>query len=53
MNTMLFMQVPVGSWFDDSSDSELLDLMPLFESLAGVDNVYSVLKTVKKSDVSS
>jgi RNA polymerase II subunit A small phosphatase-like protein len=35
----------VSSWFDDMSDSELLDLMPFFENLARVDNVYSMLKT--------
>lgn len=35
--------VPVKSWFDDSTDSELLDLIPLFEKLSKVDSVYSVL----------
>lgn len=35
--------VPVKSWFDDTSDSELLDLIPLFEKLSKVDSVYSVL----------
>lgn len=35
--------VPVKSWFDDGSDSELLDLIPLFEKLSKVDSVYSVL----------
>ncbi|XP_076448486.1 carboxy-terminal domain RNA polymerase II polypeptide A small phosphatase 1-like isoform X2 [Babylonia areolata] len=37
--------VPVSSWFDDMADSELLDLIPFFENLASVDNVYSLLKT--------
>ena len=37
-------QVPVVSWFDDLSDTELLDLIPFFESLATVDSVYTVLK---------
>ncbi|KAL8563928.1 E3 SUMO-protein ligase SIZ2 [Nucella lapillus] len=37
--------VPVSSWFDDMADSELLDLVPFFENLAGVDNVYSLLRT--------
>ncbi|KAK7113827.1 carboxy-terminal domain RNA polymerase II polypeptide A small phosphatase 1-like isoform X2 [Littorina saxatilis] len=37
--------VPVSSWFDDMSDTELMDLMPFFENLAQVDNVYSLLKT--------
>lgn len=31
------------SWFDDLSDSELLDLIPLFEKLSQVDSVYTVL----------
>ncbi|XP_031618767.1 carboxy-terminal domain RNA polymerase II polypeptide A small phosphatase 1 [Contarinia nasturtii] len=35
--------VPVKSWFDDVTDSELLDLIPLFEKLSKVDSVYSVL----------
>lgn len=34
----------MASWFDDMSDTELLDLIPFFESLAKVDNVYSLLK---------
>lgn len=36
--------VPVASWFDDMGDTELLDLLPLFETLAQVDDVYSVLR---------
>lgn len=35
--------VPVKSWFDDITDSELLELIPLFEKLSKVDSVYSVL----------
>jgi RNA polymerase II subunit A small phosphatase-like protein len=35
--------VPVASWFDDMSDSELLDLIPFFEKLSKMDNVYTVL----------
>ncbi|XP_022918869.1 phosphatase Herzog [Onthophagus taurus] len=35
--------VPVASWFDDMSDSELLDLIPFFERLSKMDNVYTVL----------
>lgn len=38
------LQVPVISWFDDMSDTELLDLIPFFEKLSRVDDVYSVLK---------
>ncbi|KAG7466816.1 hypothetical protein MATL_G00146340 [Megalops atlanticus] len=36
--------VPVASWFDDMSDTELLDLIPFFERLSKVDDVYTVLK---------
>ncbi|MGH0137978.1 UNVERIFIED_CONTAM: hypothetical protein FKN15_037448 [Acipenser sinensis] len=36
--------VPVVSWFDDMSDTELLDLIPFFERLSKVDDVYTVLK---------
>lgn len=36
--------VPVASWFDDMSDTELLDLIPFFERLSKVDDVYAVLK---------
>uniref|UniRef100_A0AAV2L6I6 Mitochondrial import inner membrane translocase subunit TIM50 n=1 Tax=Knipowitschia caucasica TaxID=637954 RepID=A0AAV2L6I6_KNICA len=36
--------VPVASWFDDMSDTELLDLIPFFEKLSKVDNIYTVLK---------
>lgn len=35
--------VPVASWFDDMTDSELLDLIPFFEKLTKVDNIYTVL----------
>lgn len=36
--------VPVSSWFDDMTDSELLDLIPFLETLSHVDSVYSVLR---------
>ncbi|XP_059906695.1 carboxy-terminal domain RNA polymerase II polypeptide A small phosphatase 1-like isoform X1 [Gadus macrocephalus] len=36
--------VPVASWFEDMSDTELLDLIPFFEHLSKVDNVYTFLK---------
>lgn len=35
--------MPVASWFDDMNDSELLDLIPFFEKLSKMDNVYTVL----------
>lgn len=43
--------VPCTSWFDDSHDTELLDLIPYFEKLATCDSVYSVLK--QQSNTSS
>nr|XP_040057997.1 uncharacterized protein LOC120834194 isoform X1 [Gasterosteus aculeatus aculeatus] len=36
--------VPVASWFDDMSDTELLDLIPFFERLSKVDDIYDVLQ---------
>lgn len=38
------LQVPVASWFDNMSDTELHDLLPFFEQLSRVDDVYSVLR---------
>ncbi|XP_077929828.1 CTD small phosphatase-like protein isoform X9 [Halichoerus grypus] len=35
--------VPVQSWFDDMTDTELLDLIPFFEGLSREDDVYSTL----------
>ncbi|XP_062385338.1 CTD (carboxy-terminal domain, RNA polymerase II, polypeptide A) small phosphatase-like b isoform X1 [Sardina pilchardus] len=36
--------VPVQSWFDDMSDTELLDLLPFFEGLSKEEDVYGVLE---------
>ena len=46
------LQVPCQSWFDDMQDTELLDLIPFFEGLAQVDDVYSVLRSTNVSDSS-
>lgn len=35
--------VPVSSWFEDLTDTELRDLIPFFEKLSTIDNVYKVL----------
>uniref|UniRef100_A0A8C0WBK1 Mitochondrial import inner membrane translocase subunit TIM50 n=1 Tax=Castor canadensis TaxID=51338 RepID=A0A8C0WBK1_CASCN len=35
--------VPVQSWFDDMADTELLNLIPIFEELSGTDDVYTSL----------
>eukprot|EP01112_Ceratiomyxa_fruticulosa_P008475 TRINITY_DN2197_c0_g2_i1.p1 TRINITY_DN2197_c0_g2~~TRINITY_DN2197_c0_g2_i1.p1 ORF type:complete len:268 (-),score=34.30 TRINITY_DN2197_c0_g2_i1:499-1302(-) len=37
--------VPIESWFDDETDTELLDLIPFLEDMAKVDNVCAVLDT--------
>ncbi|RXN14826.1 villin [Labeo rohita] len=39
--------VPVQSWFDDMTDTELLDLLPLFEGLSKETDVYSVLQSLR------
>ena len=35
--------VPVGSWFDNPDDTELLDLLPFLEAMTQVDDVRTVL----------
>ncbi|XP_046355656.1 CTD small phosphatase-like protein isoform X1 [Haliotis rufescens] len=45
--------VPVASWFDDMSDTELLDLLPFFENLSREDSVYTVLKNNTNSPAST
>ncbi|XP_028933577.1 CTD small phosphatase-like protein isoform X1 [Ornithorhynchus anatinus] len=35
--------VPVQSWFDDMTDTELLDLLPFFEGLSREEEVYGTL----------
>ncbi|KAJ8276987.1 hypothetical protein GJAV_G00070140 [Gymnothorax javanicus] len=39
--------VPVQSWFDDMTDTELLELIPFFETLSKEEDVYSALQTLK------
>ncbi|XP_035532997.1 uncharacterized protein LOC118339458 isoform X1 [Morone saxatilis] len=41
--------VPVASWFDDMSDTELLDLIPFFERLSKEDNIYDFLTQQRTS----
>jgi RNA polymerase II subunit A small phosphatase-like protein len=41
--------VPVASWFDDMTDTELSDLIPFFEKLSKVENVYSVLRNANQN----
>ncbi|RVE58431.1 hypothetical protein OJAV_G00209190 [Oryzias javanicus] len=36
--------VPVESWFDDTSDTELLDLIPFFEKLSKEGGIYDILR---------
>lgn len=42
--------MPVASWFEDMADTQLKDLIPFFEKLSTVDNVYSVLKNNTDKD---
>lgn len=42
----MILQVPVNSWFDDMTDNELLHLIPFFENLSRMDNVYPVINNV-------
>uniref|UniRef100_A0A3Q0R8M4 protein-serine/threonine phosphatase n=1 Tax=Amphilophus citrinellus TaxID=61819 RepID=A0A3Q0R8M4_AMPCI len=39
--------VPVVSWFDDVDDTELLNLLPVFEDLSQADNVYTRLDQLR------
>ncbi|XP_051552731.1 CTD small phosphatase-like protein isoform X2 [Myxocyprinus asiaticus] len=39
--------VPVQSWFDDMTDTELLDLLPFFEGLSKEEDVYGVLQNLR------
>uniref|UniRef100_A0A671WLP0 Mitochondrial import inner membrane translocase subunit TIM50 n=1 Tax=Sparus aurata TaxID=8175 RepID=A0A671WLP0_SPAAU len=39
--------VPVQSWFDDMTDTELLDLIPLFEGISKEEDVYSLLQSLR------
>ncbi|GCB82202.1 hypothetical protein scyTo_0021956, partial [Scyliorhinus torazame] len=36
--------VPIASWFDDMSDTELLDLIPFFERLSMEENIFTLLQ---------
>jgi len=42
--------VPCESWYDDEQDTELLDLLPLLETLTKVDNVITYLESIRKKD---
>ena len=36
--------MPCTSWFDDEKDTELMDLIPYFESLSAVDDVVVAIR---------
>ncbi|XP_015236591.1 PREDICTED: carboxy-terminal domain RNA polymerase II polypeptide A small phosphatase 2-like [Cyprinodon variegatus] len=40
--------IPVVSWFDDVEDTELLNLLPVFEELSKADNVYTHLDQLRE-----
>lgn len=39
--------VPVQSWFDDMADTELLDLIPIFEGLSQETDIYTALPNLR------
>ncbi|XP_076868771.1 CTD (carboxy-terminal domain, RNA polymerase II, polypeptide A) small phosphatase-like a isoform X2 [Brachyhypopomus gauderio] len=39
--------VPVQSWFDDMADTELLDLLPVFEGLSREEDVTTMLQSLR------
>ena len=43
-NVVMFLKVPVASWFDDMDDRELLDLIPFLEKLSATDDIYAMLQ---------
>ena len=45
--------MPVASWFDDMSDTELQDLIPFLERLSKADSIYTVLEGVKQNKLLS
>jgi len=42
--------IPCESWYDDEHDTELLDLIPILEKMARVDNICVYLQSIKKKD---
>lgn len=48
LNAAVVFQVPVLSWFDDVEDTELLNLLPVFEELSGADDVYAKLRQLRE-----
>lgn len=44
--------VPVASWFDNVTDTELRDLIPFFEKLSKVENIYTVLRNANHVSLS-
>lgn len=45
---LFILQIPVVSWFDDVEDTELLNLLPVFEELSKADNVYTHLDQLRE-----
>lgn len=42
--------IPIASWYDDSSDIELYNLLPLLNHLSKIDDVTTILSTLFKED---
>eukprot|EP00761_Pharyngomonas_kirbyi_P003028 gb/GECH01003032.1/.p1 GENE.gb/GECH01003032.1/~~gb/GECH01003032.1/.p1 ORF type:complete len:368 (+),score=85.13 gb/GECH01003032.1/:1-1104(+) len=41
--------IPITSWFDDPSDTELIDMIPFLSQIANADSVYSHLKNFARN----
>jgi RNA polymerase II subunit A small phosphatase-like protein len=41
--------IPISSWYDDPTDTELRELVPVLERAAATDNVYPVLDSYRQS----
>lgn len=42
--------IPCETWYDDPTDTELLDMIPLLENLTKVDNVCTYLECFRTKD---
>jgi len=42
--------VPCETWYDDEHDTELLDFIPILETITKVNNVCTYLQSIKKKD---
>jgi len=45
--------IPIASWFNDKNDRQLFDLLPYLDTLAEVDDVYTVLQNRRPPTVTN